>query len=349
MPTNLQIQRIRLSQMDIKKDETTEIAVSAEEGDLNDYLREVLDEIDSHDKKREFEFRSETTEFFTCLSNVIAADDFEAGKGIVDRLLREEIIAEGKYGHLNKNANSSHVKRGSYLQFVYTDGSGIKYLGVKVDHQGFLDETDLKKRIGLALSEKVYKAVRVDITEGKPGNVDVYDSQHKIALYWWQEFIELTELRSDAFNTEKACEETIKKLRYLKRISEHEFLVLRSATISAFKQEGTMDYYQFVDDTFTNYSADSDEFKSKLEIVVERLKELPEKKNFDPLFTLVPSSIKSRKTSVRLRDEITLNIDGAISDLDEKVWSETNADGDNLVVIKSDVGFGNFKKKERVL
>ena len=277
MSNGLEIKKIRLSQLDISSGEISEIPVSTDESDLNKYLNELLTEVDKGDRKREFEFSSETTEFYVCLSKVLNSGDFEGGKGIVQRLLREEVKTEDRYGHLNKNNESSHVKRGSYLQFVYDYGDGLKYLGVKVDHQEYLDEEDLKNHIGLALSNKIYKAVRVHVVDGKPSAIDVYDSQPTISVYWWSEFLELSELRSDTFNTKKACDETIKRLGPIKSASYHDYLNLRNATITAFKQNSSMDYFQFVEDTFENYSSENSVVKDKLTNIVKRS---PRKKRF---------------------------------------------------------------------
>ena len=48
-------------------------------------------------------------------------------------------------------------------------------------------------------------------------------------------------------------------------------------------------------------------------------------------------------------EEITLSISDDILNMDDKVWSESTADGDKLVVIKSRSGFEKFKFKTRKL
>lgn len=350
MIDSLEVISVSLHQIDIENNKVELVNIEVDNSDLNDYLNELLDEIDNENRKRSFTFVSDTTEVYTQLAEYSADPDFknhEDGKVVVERLLRVEIDTDSKYGHLSQNKNGSHVKKGSYLQFLYKENSQIKYLGVKIDHQGFIDEVDLTKHIGLALSDKIYKAVRVIFNRKKPDTIEVYDSYTNISKYWWHDFLELKELRTDSYNTKLACKSVITKIGPLKKISLNDYNGLRNSVIVAFKQKGEMDYDDFIINTFENYTSTNLQINNKLKTILPELKKLPETKEFDTKFNLDTSVIPYKKSTYKLNTDITLTINEGVNNLDQKVWAEKTVDGDELVVIKSPEGFKQFKLKER--
>ena len=350
MNEDLKILTVSLFQLDLERNTLKNIPVDVDADDLVEYLDDILVEVNADNKNRSFEFDRDTLEVYVYLKNIFSLPELskhENGKTIAARLLATEIATDKKYGHLS--SKGKHVKRGSYLQFIYQHDGVIKYLGVKVEHQGYLDESDLKKHIGLALINKVYKAFRVCCKNGDPGEVDVYDSQAVIAKYWWHSFLELTELRSDAFNTKEACQWTMTKINQIKRLSLDDYKALRNATIVAFKQDGAMDYLDFIKNTIESYLSDKQKVNDKLKKLVPELKKLPDTKGFDNLFNLDASAVPYKKSTYKLSSQITLTVDEGIHDFDNKIWSEITADGDEVVVIKSPEGFKEFKQKIRVL
>lgn len=70
-----------------------------------------------------------------------------------------------------------------------------------------------------------------------------------------------------------------------------------------------------------------------------KLRELPEKKKFDSSFTLVPSEVPYKRSSIRLTKEITISYDDDIENLEDKIWAEETYDGQKLVVVNSPEGF----------
>ena len=77
---------------------------------------------------------------------------------------------------------------------MYREGGVVHYLGVKVEHQLFLDEVDFKRKIGLGESQKIYKACKVSFdAAGTIGSALVFDTNSRPSTYWWREFWELTE------------------------------------------------------------------------------------------------------------------------------------------------------------
>lgn len=316
--------------------------------DFDNYLSSLLAEISKKAQKRSYVFQRETTEFYLALVDYFKQTDLvknSHSESLSKRLLAEEIKAIKKYGHLGAEGEG-HVKRGSFLQFLYREDSKVFYLGVKVDHQDFLDETDFHKKAGLSLAKKVYKACKVEFdSDGLPLQIEIFDTNQKPAVYWWQEFLELNVLRDDSENTEKASNAVMTEIDRLKKKHPIDHTILRNSVIASFKQKGTMNYEDFVNDVIANY--EPEDSKLKISNLVKKLKELPQKKGFDTQFTLDPSKVKFRKSQFKLSREITLTIADNIEHLNEKVWSEQTKDGKKLVVIESEEGFKHFMKKPR--
>ncbi|MDP3845899.1 MAG: hypothetical protein Q8R10_05680 [Pseudomonas sp.] len=340
-----------LFHINVDKNSKEEIKTDLNILDLETYLETLLVEINSKEQKRLFEVSIQDSAFKTTITTISATSKLDTesiGEALAERLLQKEKDVSIKYGHLSKN-DGIHVKVGSFLQFTYTENGNLRYIGVKVDHQVILDQADFKKKTGLGLSEKIYKAFKVEFNaEKKPENIYIYDSKSKLTQYWWHEFLELKEKNTDTHNTSTASQAVISKIAILKKDFPQDHTILRNATIAAFKQNGSMDYTKFIDDNFLNYTSDNPEFEKKKPQLLKKLHELPETKGFDTLFNLVPSAVPFRKTTYKLSQDIALIIKDGIGKLDEKVWAERTADGRHLVVIESNES-RNFKLKERVL
>lgn len=339
-----------LHQIDVDSKACTLIPISSDYTDLEGYLNDLLAEISNKPQKREYEFVRETTEFHKCLETCFLKQDLATNKAadnIATRLLDKEIDTDIRYGHLSATG-SGHVKKGSFLQFLYRDGAAISYLGVKIEHQSFLDESDFKKKVGLALVHKIYKACKASFdSTGTPHNVFIYDTNPKPSTYWWKDFLELKEVRNDAVNTKTASQEVVKVLNTLKRDHPADYTILRNAAIAAFKQQGEMKYDEFITNTFENYQSEDSRFTAALPDLIVKLRQLPEKKHFDTKFNLVPGEVPFKHSKVALTKEISLSIDEGIENLEDKVWSEKSSSGQKLVVIESSIGFSQFKLKER--
>lgn len=340
-----------LHQIDVDSKTSSLIQISNSNTDLESYLDDLLSEVHSKEQKRSYDFVRETTEFYNALSSYWANQDLQnntVSSNLAERLLDKEVIADAKYGHLG-SSGAGHVKKGSFLQFLYRDRGLIAYLGVKIEHQTFLDEEDFKKKIGISVANKIYKACKVSFqSSGAPAQVYVYDTNTKPSVYWWSDFLELKELRNDSHNTREASKAVLRVVDKLKKEHPADHTILRNSAISSFKQKGELKYDEFIESTFENYEPEDKSLSEKLPKVVAELKKLPEKKDFDTKFNLVPSEVPFKKSTFKLSKEITLTIEDGIENIDDKVWSERAVDGRHLVVIdSSEEEFNRFKEKAR--
>lgn len=340
-----------LYHIDVDNKKHEKIIIEDDGNDIEGYLSDLLVEVSADTHKRAYQFNRETTEFYQSLNSFYDAQDLfnsTAAENLAKRLLEKEIDTDNRVGHLSAKG-TGHVKKGSFLQFLYREEGVVSYLGVKIEHQIFLDENDFKKKIGLAIADKVYKACKTTFdADGIPIEVFIFDKNKKPSVYWWKDFLELKEIRGDALNTKTASSEVIKYLNRLRNDYPSDYTILRNATISAFKQQGTMKFDHFISNTFENYEPENITLKEKLAKDLPKLRALPENKKFDSSFTLVPSEVPYKRSSVRLSKEITISYDDGIDNLEDKIWSEKTADGKKLVVINSPEGYERFKPKDRI-
>jgi hypothetical protein len=350
IPVQTRIISILLHQIDIPSNKLRHIPLAIGNTDLDQYLSDLLREINDKEQKRAYEFLTQTTEFYTCLTSSFQAKDLtknQHSQNLAARLLHKEVVTDRKYGHLG-SLGAGHVKKGSFLQFLYKERNTICYLGVKIEHQGFIDEEDFKKKAGLTLNHKIYKACKASyLADGIPSEIFVYDTNSAPASYWWNDFLELKQVRDDAYNTRLASTEVLKVVNGLKSKSLSDYTILRNSVISAFKQNATMKYDDFVENIFGRYEAVETSASDELPKIIKKLKELPAKKNFDSNFNLIPSEVPFKRSKYVLTKEISLSIEEGIQNINDKIWAEKSASGKYLVVIDSPEGYKRFMKKER--
>lgn len=342
-----------LHQIDVDSKKANAIIINGDNADLEKYLDDLLKEIQAKEQKRDYSFLRETTEFYNSLKQFSLNNDLQknqASENLAQRLLEKELVADKQYGHLAKSG-TGHVKKGSFLQFLYREDGSTCYLGVKIEHQTFLDEKDFKMKIGISIANKVYKACKVPFDKSnKPSQVIVYDTNSTPSVYWWREFLELRELRDDSHNTREASKAVLRVVDKIKKDSPSDHTILRNAAISSFKQKGELKYDDFIENVFANYTPENADLKTKLPTLVAELKSLPEKKGFDTRFNLVPSEVPFKKSSYKISQEITLTIEDGIQNIADKVWSEKTASGKYLVVIESSQQeCSRFIEKPRVI
>lgn len=308
-----------------------------EDSDLQSYLDTLLAEIAAKPQSRAYTLVSDSTECAVSLAKFHAAKVLvpAAAEALAARLLRIEVVTDERYGHLAA-AGTTHVKRGSFLQFLYQNAGILGYLAVKVEHQSILDETDFKRRVGLGESQKIYKACRIDFdASGNPLQALVFDTNAKPSVYWWNDVWELTPVRSDEVNTKEAITHVVHSLQRIKKTASVDYTILRNAAVAAFKQAGAMDFDQFVTSTFAGYVPIVDTLANELPKLVTQLRELPGKKKFDSHFTLAPAAVPYKQVKVQLNTGITLSYDEDLAHLGDRIWSAKTDDGKEVVVVDS--------------
>ena len=158
-----------------------------------------------------------------------------------------------------------------------------------------------------------------------------------VAKYWYDNFLELDQVVSDEVNTDKAfraIESTLN--RNVKNIAPRDHTLLRNTMITYFRSNDFIDYDTMIRNTVENYHPVELE-QEKLEKVIEKLRELPEKHNFDNQFNTVSSAINARIRKVYdVCHGVQLKITDAIEDFDDTIKAYRENDGNRYIRIKTD-------------
>lgn len=329
---------VSLHAIDTTLKRSSRVNVKGKETAIAEYVEGLVDSILRDKSNRIFKFRSNSTEVSSSIDQILRNDFTTAPQIIADRLLSKEQEAELKYKHI------TNLLKGSLVQaFVLSQGD-CYFLIAKLDHHAFLDEVELVKRTGLPYDKKVLKAALVPIINGKKASeVKIYDTNARIAEYWWLDFLELEELRSDGQNTLTAFQAIDSVLsREIGKKSKHDYLILRNATVFFFRNVPQMDYNQFVSHLLDNYEPTCSEID--VPRFKQRVLSLPQVKSFDTKFGLDKSVMKARQSKViSLRDNLELRIKADVTNLDHiiQAYDENGVRG---IKIKSDEGWNYFKK-----
>lgn len=332
-PARTQILSSVMHHIDTLQQTVVNVPITAGASDLQSYLTKLLDEIETQPNRRAYSTASSITALSTCINSFAANPNLTNNNNaalLANRLMQEEVASIARHPNLNP------IAKGSFLQFTYKDGAKTKYLGVKIEHSTFIDVQMLIRKAGLAEDRKLYKAVSVDLATLAAPNIQVYDTNGVPAAYWWKNFLELVVQRNDSENTKTAIEAVIKTLGILKSDYAPDHSLLRNAAIAAFKQKDTMRFDNFVDRLLANYTPIDSGATSKIAIIEQKLRQLPNTKNFDTQFELDPSSVPYRQRKIVLSSEISLTIKEGIDNLKEKIWASKTKDGKNVLVIQTE-------------
>ena len=106
--------------------------------------------------------------------------------------------------------------------------------------------------------------------------------------------------------------------------------------ITYFRSNDYIDYDTMIKNTLENYQPMELE-QEKLEKVIEKLRELPEKHNFDKQFNTVSSAINARIRKVYdICHGVQLRITDYVDDFDDTIKAYRDNDGNRYIRIKTD-------------
>lgn len=336
--TSCQMKFVSLHIIDRTQDTSTMVDLKGKECEVSAYIDDLVLTITNDVSNRMFKFRGNSTEVSSAVDQLIACNYTNASQIIADRLLKKEKEAASKY------AKITDILKGSLVQtYIEHDGRSFVFIA-KLDHHSFLDEIDLTKHTGLPYKKKVLKAALIPVDNGKKrAEVKIYDTNSRISDYWWHDFLELEELRSDEKNTQVAFHAVDSLLsREVGNKSKHDYMILRNATIFYFRNKLQMEYDKFVSDLLDNYTPTV----SAVDVtrLKERVRELPQNKSFDSKFNLEKSAIKARiSRSIWLQENLELHLKAEVKDL-EHVIEAYNENGVKGIKIRTEKGWNYFKK-----
>lgn len=318
---------------------------------FSDYVRQLITYINGNTSIREYCTRSVNTEVISCILDIIKNQidtDFVTRKidFIANRLLLKECEAQTTVAHI------TNVQKGSLIQALLYDDERDKYtyLLAKVEHMDFVDDSDFSFKSGFSKDmKKLWKSCIFDIDDLNAPSFQAKIYSNTVAKYWYDNFLELDQVVSDEVNTDKAFRAIDSTLnRNIKNIAPRDHTLLRNAVIAYFKSNDYIDYETMIQSTLENYHPVELE-QEKMDKVIEKIRELPDKHNFDRQFNTVSSTINARiKKVYDVCQGIQLKITDAIDDLDDTILAYRETDGNRYIRIKTDndLTFRRFSNQE---
>ncbi|MGO9018138.1 MAG: hypothetical protein ACLQVJ_07270 [Syntrophobacteraceae bacterium] len=329
-----------LHHIDLTSDLVRTVTGAGDASDVTDYIRTLLGKVTSEKNKRTFEFASETSEVRAVIPKIKDEASFDSGaQAIANRLHRIEKETQDRYDHITT------IHKGSLLQ-VYLNTNGTNtFIVTKVDHNAFLDESDLRRKVGLPFERHVLKAAIIELGEDSEiQRVLVYDSNASISTYWWQHFLELTEINTDEYNTKisfNAIDGVLTKT--VKKEHPSDYTFLRNNIISYYRTQPAFSIDGLVEHAIGEYEPEDPTLN--MDEVKKKIMELPEKKKFDTKFKIERKVITARfKRHIALHEKIDLYLKEDVENLEEVITAFEDPTGDKFIRIKSETGYNAFRK-----
>lgn len=322
--------------------ENNEIYVRKTPETFSDYIKQLIIYINSNKSVREYKTRSVNTEVIGCILDIIKNQiDSDSNyitiklDSIAQRLLLKEHEAQSSVVRMNTN-----VQKGSLIQALLYEEESDKYtyLLAKVEHTDFVDDTDFSFKSGFSKDiKKLWKSCVFEVDDLNASEFLAKIYSNTDAKYWHDNFLELDIVVSDETNTERAFRAIdITLNRIVKNIAPRDYIVLRNSSIAYFKSNEYMDFEVMVQNTFENYKPVELE-QDKMEKVIEKIKELPTKYNFDKQFNTVPAVINAKiKKVYDVCQGVQLKIVDKIDNLKETITAYRDNNGNRYIRIKTD-------------
>ena len=335
----MEIKFTSLHHVDHHLNSVKDIDINEQSDDLIDYTNRLITEITQSSNKRRFEFKSDTTEVRTAIKKFLESDYKDGSTINAVRLLDVEKKAQEQINHLDVE-----IQKGSLFQSVLLNNNDITVIISKADHSQFLDESDFELKNGLPWEKRVFKAFLVNFQDNLPLEIFVYDTTHRMARYWWDDYLELVEKHTDRHNTKRSLDILDQKVfNGIKKIYPADHTIIRNAAIGYYRNNDDFIMDNFIEQTLTNYTPVDPDFPR--DKIISKVKNLPQKWDFDTRFTIQKEEINKRKVNkIPLTDNIELVLKDYIDNFNDIIKAEIDAEGNKFIKIKSDAGYDRFRK-----
>ncbi|WP_430408790.1 hypothetical protein [Kordia sp.] len=319
-----------LHHVDNSNNTIREINISANSTLIN-YTNRLFTEINTHPHKKVFIFKSNITEIRQVIENIITNNDItNSVKLSADRLLDKEIKAQERLDSRNMNVK---ILKGSLFQtFIEIDGKK-KIIICKADHNQYIDENSFSLRSGLPWDKKIFKAALIHVNNDNSieEEIDVLDVNH--SKYWYDDYLELLEKHDNSYNTSKSMDSIESRaLNKIKKKHPADHLILRNSFIGYFRSRNSFEIEDFISSLLDDYYPVDETFsKDKL---VQNIRSLPKKIDFDPSFVISKPDIKKRSRSVvKITDNIDLRFKDHIENFKDIIESDKTDSGQMYIKI----------------
>ncbi len=331
------IEQFTAHPIDHKKDKPTQASIP-KGAELDSYLRGLLEWAYKEQDVRQFSFAQTSTQVCAALSRVIKTKKLAPEANIIAfRLLQKEKEAHKAVEHLKG------VHEGMLLQALFKRDGVEGILLAKVDLSEFLGREDFRSRNGIDKKHRLLKFCLIEISNKlEIAAVNVGDTNATIAAYWWKDFLELSEKRTDSSNTKNAFAIFDTFLaKQLRQDHPRDYPILFNAVLGQFKRKQPFKFKPFLNAVFDGYQPIS----SSLDVaqLKQRANNLLDLNRFDANFTVLPEEVQKRfKKTYTLTPQIEVTVEGELANLAESISAHKLSDGTKGVFIKSDAGYEQF-------
>ncbi|HBW37737.1 MAG TPA: hypothetical protein DEF89_21640 [Desulfosporosinus sp.] len=323
-----------LHTIDRKRDNPETRTLADDEGDINTYIVDSVGAIVNQLDNRSFVPESQTTEVINtiCLYQNQQMT-FEGLSDIVaNRLLREEKKAQERYKAITE------IRKGSLIQAFIENDDMYLYLVAKVEHDTYIDDIELVKRVGMPVDKQTIKTGLITFSQDMNVlSVKISDVNAKASQYWWGEFLELRKANTDEDNTKKAFKAIDIVLgKQIKTQSPKDHTVLRNTAIGFFRNEENFSFDNMMNSVFNRYEPiEPDSFD--IQRVRDTISRLPEQGKFDRQFVVVKKEIRANiKQVYHISPNIELQIIDHVEAIRHLIQAERSEDGSMYIKIKTD-------------
>lgn len=336
---DLQIHTIKAHQVNIEESTILPLDPPADRADFDRFIKSVLNEVSTSSVGRKYIARSNNTEVINVILRIIVGAGGNLEDSIASRLLREEINAQEQIRRLGRD-----IPNGLLIQSHIVDRGVTKFLICKAEKIDFIEAAALRRTNGYPIKRKIYRSVQIVFdNQNNIAEILVNDSSNRIATYWWDSFLEIDPHWDDAYNTSKAFSMIESKvLNSIKKESSADHTYIRNATIKYFRTTGEFELESYIENCIGDYQPVST--KINIDEIKSKIRELPEKWDFDNRFNLHPPSITARmvKSVVSLDEDLDLVIKNDINFEGKIEAIEKNHR--KYLLIRTDKGYEAFKK-----
>lgn len=301
---------------------------------VSEYILRLLEEITTASNKRICEFTRNTSEVRRTIDEFFHGN-YEHHSQNAERLLEAETRAQAEM------RLDIEIQKGSLFQTLFRDNNKTYFIISKADHDEFLDDADFSLRQGLPWKKKTFKAALMEIEDnGRISEVKIYDRNN--SKYWYEDFLELQPQRNNKHNTSQAFAALDKVFRKYAKKYPADITTLKNTTIGYFRTKRNMNWGDYVNEVWNEYSAVDEEFPR--EAIIQKLNGLPEQNNFDTSFPVDRSAItvKMKKQTIPIAENVDLLLKDEVNlyNFDPRIIND-----EKYLVIKSESGYNHFKDR----
>ncbi|MDX6445141.1 MAG: hypothetical protein QOH71_2215 [Blastocatellia bacterium] len=338
-----QLHFVGLYPIDLTQSSAQRIEVPKTAG-IIDYAQNLIGTLLKDETNRIFKFGL-TSGMRSSIDDLARGDYKASPQTIADRLLSTEKTTQKQYQQITT------LLKGSLLQACFTTNRQKYVLITKVDHHAFLDEADLTKHVGMPYQEDVLRVLKACLvavaSDGSFERATIYDTNLRIAEYWWKDFLQLQEERTDEHNTQSAFYAFEHLLAtQVKPKSKADYTSLRNDLVSHFRTRKAFSHKRLVKTILGNYAPSVDTID--VAALTAKADELPEKKNFDQQFNIQKGVNEGKyKNVIELGPNLQLLMKANVPDLNT-VIQPFNDKGVKGIKIITEIGWEHFNRSAAV-